>query len=147
MMYEQIVGDGACVAVTKAPLSFAESLHRSNGLRSLLIHWHQTLALRFARWDVEPCRPIWVLVQAVNRESTNLIPPCATPPCNKECCSLIGTLQGSYRFHQTRQFVGWDVARHTLGHLRQITWSQQRAARYILPSPRSRFAEEDREAG
>src|SRR2546427_9414156 len=147
MMHEEVVGDGARMAVTKAPLSFAEGLHRSNGFRSLLIQGYHALSLRFARWNAQPCCSIWVLVQTVYGQSANLIPPCATPSCNEQRCSLIWTLQGSYRFHETRQFGRWDVARHTLGHFRQIARSQQWSARHIFPSPRSGFTEEDRKTG
>ena len=137
----------ARIAITKASFPCAHRLDDANRFCRFIVDRNQTLFLGFSSRNAQPCCPIRVLIQAINRESANFIPSSSTPTSNEQCCPLKRALQGPNRLHEPTQLIGRNVTRNTEWCLWEIPRAEQRTARDIFPSPSSRLAEKEREAG
>jgi len=142
MVDKQPSHNNAGQRVQETALERPSDLDRADRLRRFLVERHHSLTPSLPRGDVQPGRPVRVCVEAVMRQSANLVPPCPAPACDQERCSLVRTLQRPDGAHQPGELGLGDVARYPLGDLGKITWCYNRIRRHVLPTPGGDVAEE-----
>src|SRR6266566_4727296 len=106
---------------------------------------NHTFTFHFPSGNAQTWRPIWIVIEAINGESANLISSGTTPASNEECCSLIRASKFTDCLHQPSQFLFWDVAWDTFRNFGNIANAKEWSLRSILPLPTRDITKEHRE--
>src|SRR5260370_30332477 len=116
-MQKQIAGFPSCLRIAQTSIiCTTERLDLADPRGSLFVQRNHALPLGFSCWNAQPRSPIWIGVQTINGQSTNLITSCSTPARYEESGPLIGTRQGANGRHEPCQLIFWNEAWDTLWH-------------------------------
>src|SRR6202011_2002712 len=102
-----------CIAISKDSFPGAHCPNNANRFCCFIVEGNQALFLGLPRWNTQPCGSIGVLIQAINRKPTNLIPSCSAPTSNEQGRSLKRALQSPNSLHESAQLISRNVTGNT----------------------------------
>src|SRR5258708_33625197 len=121
-----------------------EPLHDAHDRRRVFLHRDHALRVRFADRDVQSGGSIGVAIQAVQRQSLDLVTPGSSPARDEDRGTLERILEAFNGLHQASQFVVGNKPWHSLRPLWKIAVDQQRMCWYLVPTPVRHLTKEGR---